>query len=292
MYILDVASKFSIKYVVYTKGLFPSSDLKESYPLLTCFECLDARSAAYFACGIAEKNNLPVLLIVNDGGETRSIYSGITEGHYKKLKVITITISQDNILNYEKEIKDCFTYSRSILPDDLKDEFIRIYDFYSEYSEPVHLQIIMQNKTCHLNKKSISRKLEPLLALNSEKNSVFLSWRFRSDKCSTSIHSNIKESGNYGALSNFLGASLANKTKKFIGVFDEKEVLIDLNSLGNRDISDNISIIVVGKTNKIILDYSEALGFICDTYNGQFPDNVTKTGRRLFFLCCEDEECQ
>ena len=65
-----------------------------------------------------------------------------------------------------------------------------------------------------------------------------------------------------GAMANVLGASLARKRKKYVGLISEDEFLHDINTLGNNNINDLICYIVVSqKKNKMILDYASAMKF-------------------------------
>ena len=65
-----------------------------------------------------------------------------------------------------------------------------------------------------------------------------------------------------GALSNVLGASLAKKRRRYIGVVTEDEFLHDVNALGNINVNDSLVYFVIcDQNNEMICDYAKSLGF-------------------------------
>lgn len=63
-------------------------------PYFQVYSCIDERSAAYMACGMAEESGEPVALSCTGATAARNYPSGLTEAFYRKLPVLAITSSQ------------------------------------------------------------------------------------------------------------------------------------------------------------------------------------------------------
>lgn len=63
-------------------------------PYFKVYSCIDERSAAYIACGMAEESGEPVALSCTGATAARNYPSGLTEAYYRKLPVLAITSSQ------------------------------------------------------------------------------------------------------------------------------------------------------------------------------------------------------
>lgn len=63
-------------------------------PYFQVYSCVDERSAAYLACGMAEESGEPVALSCTGATAARNYPSGLTEAFYRKLPVLAITSSQ------------------------------------------------------------------------------------------------------------------------------------------------------------------------------------------------------
>lgn len=55
------------------------------------YSCIDERSAAYMACGMAEEKGTPVALSCTGATASRDYMPGLTEAYYRKLPVLAIT---------------------------------------------------------------------------------------------------------------------------------------------------------------------------------------------------------
>ena len=66
----------------------------QSDPYFEVYSCVDERSAAYMACGIAEETGEPVLLSCTGATASRNYYPAMTEAFYRRLPVIAVTSSQ------------------------------------------------------------------------------------------------------------------------------------------------------------------------------------------------------
>jgi 2-succinyl-5-enolpyruvyl-6-hydroxy-3-cyclohexene-1-carboxylate synthase len=58
------------------------------------YSCVDERSAAYIACGLAEESGEPVILSCTGATASRNYLPGVTEAFYRKLPVLAITSTQ------------------------------------------------------------------------------------------------------------------------------------------------------------------------------------------------------
>ena len=63
-------------------------------PYFQVFSCVDERSAAYIACGLAEESGEPVAMSCTGATAARNYPSGLTEAFYRKLPILAITASQ------------------------------------------------------------------------------------------------------------------------------------------------------------------------------------------------------
>ena len=66
----------------------------QSDPYFQIYSCIDERSAAYMACGLAEESGEPVIISCTGATAARNYPSGLTEAYYRKLPVLAITSSQ------------------------------------------------------------------------------------------------------------------------------------------------------------------------------------------------------
>lgn len=62
------------------------------------YSCVDERSAAYMACGMAIASGKPVVLSCTGATASRNYYSALTEAFYRKIPVLVLTSSQDRRL--------------------------------------------------------------------------------------------------------------------------------------------------------------------------------------------------
>ena len=60
------------------------------------FSCVDERSAAYMACGMAEESGEPVVICCTGATASRNYMSALTEAFYRKIPLVVITCSRPN----------------------------------------------------------------------------------------------------------------------------------------------------------------------------------------------------
>lgn len=64
-------------------------------PYFEMYSCVDERSAAYMACGMAAESNEPVVISCTGATASRNYFSALTEAFYRKLPIVAITSTQD-----------------------------------------------------------------------------------------------------------------------------------------------------------------------------------------------------
>lgn len=88
----------------------------QSDPFFEIYSCVDERSAAYMACGMAAETGEPVVITCTGATASRNYPSGLTEAYYRKLPVLAITGTQDEnkIGHLHAQVID-----RSVIPNDV-----------------------------------------------------------------------------------------------------------------------------------------------------------------------------
>ena len=66
----------------------------QSDPYFEIYSCVDERSAAYMACGLAAETGQPVVLTCTGATAARNYLPGLTEAYYRKLPILAITSTQ------------------------------------------------------------------------------------------------------------------------------------------------------------------------------------------------------
>lgn len=84
-------------------------------PFFEMYSCVDERSAAYMACGMAAEDGKPVVLSCTGATASRNYFPALTEAYYRKLPVLAVTSTQD-----ESKIGHCIAQvlDRSCQPKD------------------------------------------------------------------------------------------------------------------------------------------------------------------------------
>lgn len=64
-------------------------------PYFMVYSCVDERSAAYMACGMADESGEPVVISCTGATASRNYFPGLTEAYYRKLPVLAITSTRE-----------------------------------------------------------------------------------------------------------------------------------------------------------------------------------------------------
>ena len=59
-------------------------------PYFEMYSCVDERSAAYMACGIAAESGEPIVVTCTEATASRNYLPGLTEAFYRKLPILAI----------------------------------------------------------------------------------------------------------------------------------------------------------------------------------------------------------
>lgn len=96
--VVALMKKHGIRKVVASPGATNVSFVGsiQSDPFFEIYSCVDERSAAYMACGLAEESGEAVVLSCTGATSSRNYLPGLTEAYYRKLPILTITSSQSN----------------------------------------------------------------------------------------------------------------------------------------------------------------------------------------------------
>lgn len=115
--LIALLKKKQIKKVIASPGM---TDMEmvvslQSDPYFEMYSCVDERSAAYMACGLAEESGEPVVIICTESTASREYYPGLTEAFHRKLPILAITGLHD--YNYIGQLEPQ-VIDRSVSPPD------------------------------------------------------------------------------------------------------------------------------------------------------------------------------
>ena len=96
---------------------------------------------------------------------------------------------------------------------------------------------------------------------------------------------------NEGTLSNILGASLAGKRRRYVGVLTEEEFLHDMNTLGNIHVNDSLFYIILSNNQmKMIEDYAKSLHYVVEIerednlYETKIVNQILENGKKTVLI--------
>ncbi len=209
---------------------------------LKCFEnCIsidDARDAAFYAMGVAVKNQKPVILVV-DGDSLTNIYTAITEAWFQKANVIILSVF-DEINKIKTSWMDrCVIASEVFLLSDEEKCLEYINNSVGAYG-PVLVNILVQKTECTAVNYNVlldtvgncNEKYE-LLLFNSEGN-------VNVENAQITV---IPKEYRYGIISKYFGSAVAGSKKILCCTTDC--LMLDLNVFRTRYKNSNMKIIAV-----------------------------------------------
>lgn len=116
--VIALMKSHGIKRVVTSPG---ATDLAINFslqhdPYFELYSCIDERSAAYMACGMAAETGEPVAITCTGATSSRNYMPGLTEAFYRHLPILAITCSRSNsqIGHMINQVTD-----RTVLPNDI-----------------------------------------------------------------------------------------------------------------------------------------------------------------------------
>ena len=116
--VISLLKQNGIKRVVTSPGMtdVPINISLQHDSFFELYSCVDERSAAYMACGMAAETGEPVALTCTGATSSRNYMPGMTEAFYRHLPILAITCSQPSgrIGHYMNQVTD-----RTLLPRDV-----------------------------------------------------------------------------------------------------------------------------------------------------------------------------
>lgn len=129
--LIALLKKYNIRKIIASPGAtnvtFVSSVQRDDF--FEIYSCVDERSAAYMACGMAQESHSPVLLSCTGATASRNYMPALTEAYYRKLPIIACTSAQNfaNIGHLVAQVLD-----RNQHPSDLVLESVNIQTIRDE----------------------------------------------------------------------------------------------------------------------------------------------------------------
>lgn len=95
-YLVALLKAHNIKKVIASPGTTNLSFVAslQCDPFFEMYSCVDERSAAYMACGIAAESGEPVVITCTGATASRNYLPGLTEAYYRKLPILAVTGTQ------------------------------------------------------------------------------------------------------------------------------------------------------------------------------------------------------
>lgn len=145
--VISLLKQYGVRKIIVSPGAtnvtFVASVMHDSF--FELYSCVDERSAAYMACGMAAESGEAVVISCTGATASRNYLPGLTEAYYRKLAVIAITSTQ-NPLRIGHLIAQVI--DRSTIQND-----VSIFSFMAENihdSESERACVLGVNKALHL----------------------------------------------------------------------------------------------------------------------------------------------
>lgn len=141
-YLVALLKAHNIKRVIASPGTTALSFVASMQcdPFFEMYSCVDERSAAYMAVGMAAETNEPVVITCTGATASRNYLPALTEAYYRKLPILAITGTQ-----YEGRIGDLRSQliDRSLIQKDVAVLSVHIPGLVetSSFEEKRHIQV-------------------------------------------------------------------------------------------------------------------------------------------------------
>lgn len=175
--IIGLLKKYGIKHCVLSAGSrnVPFVHSVEEDDYFKCYSVVDERSAGYFALGLAQQLNEPVVISCTSSTATCNYYPAVAEAYYQNVPVIVLTSDRDPAMlgQWEDQMIDQVgMYDRHVkksvnLPRDInsRDDFIYCQRLVNEAllelnhhgKGPVHINIPMKNYSTDFSAKTLAK---------------------------------------------------------------------------------------------------------------------------------------
>lgn len=129
--VIALMKAYGIKKVIANPGStnIPFLGSLQNDPYFEIYSCVDERSAAYMACGLAAESGEPVVLTCTGATASRNYIPALTEAYYKNLPIVAITaaLHRGRIGQNIPQIID-----RTVQLNDIVKKSIQVYTIYTE----------------------------------------------------------------------------------------------------------------------------------------------------------------
>ena len=176
--LVSLMKQHGIKKVIVSPGMknmpFIASVQFDSF--FEVYSCVDERSAAYMACGLAEESGEPVALSCTGATASRNYISALTEAFYRNIPILAVTSMshQGEISHLVPQVID-----RSVPLKDIVKESVQINPVHTPKDEwdvnvklnrallalthhnggPVHINLVSENYTQFTDNIPVARKI-------------------------------------------------------------------------------------------------------------------------------------
>lgn len=196
----------------------------------------DARSAGFYAMGIALKNNSPVVVFV-PGEYIANLYTSITEAWFQKAKIIVVA-TYNSVQQMKTSWMDrCTIKNFSLSYQEFIDEKEFEHDTFSA-NGPVAINLL------YLSKMKMVEAYDEIISKIKQIDPYgkFISYACDNDNIEKNIIYNVEQRHLYGALSKYIGASVVKKIGYFVCNIDP--LLVDLSIFRTRYANGNMKIAI------------------------------------------------
>lgn len=116
--LISLLKEYGIKKVIASPGTGNMALVvsMQHDPYFEMYSCVDERSAAYMACGLAAESREPVVITCTEATASRNYLPGLTEAYYRKLPVLAIMTGRGE---YRTGIYEPQTIDNAVLPNDV-----------------------------------------------------------------------------------------------------------------------------------------------------------------------------
>lgn len=162
--LISLLKQYGIKKVIASPGTvnvpFVASIQQDDF--FEVYSCVDERSAAYMACGLASESGEPVVITCTGATASRNYLPALTEAYYRKLPVIAVT-GTDRIENVghlmpqsidrsqiQKDVAVCSVFLNQIITDEqmwkcVVDANKALINVTRRGGAPVHINLEINN---------------------------------------------------------------------------------------------------------------------------------------------------
>ena len=175
--LVSLLHQYGISKVVASPGSsnVPLVASLQSDDFFEIYSCVDERSAAYLACGIAAESGKPVLITCTGATASRNYLPGLTEAFYRKLPILCVTASMNpdrighmypQMMDRSSRQNDICTLSVTVKPircseDGWANEIAinnALSALYRHGGGPVHINLVSDYGTSFTSKKCVSTR--------------------------------------------------------------------------------------------------------------------------------------